>query len=221
MDCIDDGCASSVDARVGIDIPILNIPFSLSLPLEAGRSNACHHCVCSSKCTHDVCRTSSTSFISMRQNEKSVNSVLLEAEIRHFDLYHLKDNGTKENQSNLTLWHTCWYLFSCYWLRWRSLITPDQIKRIIIGSIFHSAWSISGEQMSVSTKVSHMMILIISHYDMIVHTPIHSISFTQETHRKKCSKVLKSSFCPPNSLSEFRVIRAIRLSPYYVHGRWW
>jgi hypothetical protein len=95
MYCRDDRSSSSVDARVGVDIRILNIPLSLSLRMEAIRFNTCHHCVCSSKYTHGMDRTSSISFISAQEDEKSVNSGLLEAEIRRFELLQLSGDLKK------------------------------------------------------------------------------------------------------------------------------
>ncbi len=79
----------------------------------------------------------------------------------------------------------------------------------------------SRAQLSVSTKVSHMVILLTSHYAMIIPTVIHSIFFAQETHQKKCQKVPKSSFRTPNPFSPSPATRAITSSPYYAHGRWW
>jgi hypothetical protein len=47
--CIVDQSCSSADARVRNYYRKLNIILSLAQPLVASTSNACHHCVCSSK----------------------------------------------------------------------------------------------------------------------------------------------------------------------------
>jgi hypothetical protein len=82
---VDQSCSSN-DARVRDYYQKLNISLILSQPLAVSTFIAYHHCVCSSKYTHATGRISSMSFISARENENSVNSGVLEAEIRHFDI---------------------------------------------------------------------------------------------------------------------------------------